>query len=672
MGIMKRSLAAKLIALTVGLVMIIVMSVSYISFRTSATAIENEVKKQLYAEVDNLITVLEKEQDSVETLLAILGELPVIQANKYDNVTYDAIDEIQSYLIAYKEANESLIENVFITDTSGKVVADSDHGAMKGIDVSGRDYFVSIKQGGSETWSSILVSQVTGNPARVYIYPIKNTNGKVSGYLAAAIKIDNMLSLVSHVKIGEKGYAYMIDAQGMLISHPNAEYIMNKTVYELGVPELAAAADDMVNGGSGEVIYTMGSDKKLNIYAPFGPLSISVNAVESEYLSPVAEMAKKIMLVGFIMFIIGGLCAYMISRYIVKRIKRMHDAMEIIGNGDLTVALDFDPEGDEMHQITGALMTMTTAFRELVKGILSSAEIVSTSSQQLAASSEESGKSATEITESINQISCGSEKQASDIRDTQQLVRDMKSKLSNADDDSVLMSKQASDVLRIAGQSQDTMQATFTKMQMIKESSQNTNKVINHLNEQSDQINHITAMISAIADQTNLLALNAAIEAARAGEAGKGFAVVAEEIRKLATDSQNSANGISELISEIQKEIEAANQYTEKERLAINDGENAIEVTQNSFEEIMKHITQTVSGIDRLRIEIKSVNISGDDVMGAVNSITAVMLESTEFIQEVNASTEEQTAVTEEISASSEHLAEVAQQLLEDVSRFKI
>jgi len=672
MGMMKRSLAAKLITLTVGLVMIIVMVISYISFKTSATAIENEVEIQLYAEVDHLITVLEKEQESIETLLTILGDLPAIEKVDYDHVTYETVDEVQSYLKAYKDANASLIENVFIVNKSGTVILDSDHGSMKGIDVSKRDYFETINRSGNHAWSNILVSQATGNPARVYIYPVENDMGTVSAYLAAAIKIDSMLTLVSNVKIGEEGYAYMIDEQGRFISHPNQAYIMNKTIYDLGIEELAIAGDDMVSGGSDKVNYTYEGEKKLNIYAPFGPLSISVNAVQSEYLKPVAQMAQDILIVGFVMFVIGGFSAYLISRYIVKRIKRMHDAMETIGNGDLTVNLDFDPTGDEMHQITGELMKMTTAFRDLIKGILASAEIVSTSSQQLAASSEESGKSATEITESINQISCGSEKQASDIHDTQEMVKNMKSKLALADEDSVMMSKQASDVLRIAGQSQETMQATFTKMQMIKESSQNTNKVINHLNEQSDQINHITAMISAIADQTNLLALNAAIEAARAGEAGKGFAVVAEEIRKLATDSQNSANGISQLIADIQKEIEAANQYTEKERLAINEGENAIEVTQNSFEEIMKHITKTASGIERLRNEIKSVNASGDDVKSAVDSVTEVMLASTEFIQEVNASTEEQTAVTEEISASSEHLAEVAQQLLEEVSQFKI
>jgi methyl-accepting chemotaxis protein len=307
-----------------------------------------------------------------------------------------------------------------------------------------------------------------------------------------------------------------------------------------------------------------------------------------------------------------------------------------------------------------------------VTEIIHSTEIVSTSSQQLAASAEEGGKSANEVTASIQQISCGSDQQAADIQNTQLLVDDMKATLNVASGDSIQMSDEAKRVQKVAEESHASMQMTVQKMTTIKESSQMTNQVINNLNAQSDKINEITAMISAIADQTNLLALNAAIEAARAGEAGRGFAVVAEEIRKLATDSQSSANGITALISDIQTEISEANRFTERERLAINEGEYAIGEAGKAFEVIIENIRHTAEGTLKLQSEIANADQLGDGVKASIDRITNVMIESGNFIQEVSASTEEQNAVSEEIAASSEHLAEVAQKLLEEVSTFRV
>ena len=86
-------------------------------------------------------------------------------------------------------------------------------------------------------------------------------------------------------------------------------------------------------------------------------------------------------------------------------------------------------------------------------------------------------------------------------------------------------------------------------------------KLVDKLGERSVEIGEIVETISAIADQTNLLALNAAIEAARAGEHGRGFTVVSEEVRKLAGESQLSAEKINDLITGIQKDTECCRCY---------------------------------------------------------------------------------------------------------------
>jgi methyl-accepting chemotaxis protein len=114
-------------------------------------------------------------------------------------------------------------------------------------------------------------------------------------------------------------------------------------------------------------------------------------------------------------------------------------------------------------------------------------------------------------------------------------------------------------------------------MRLIHDTVQDLSKVIRGLGERSKEIGEIVAVITKISSQTNLLALNAAIEAARAGEHGRGFAVVADEVRKLAEQSAQSAQQISELITHIQKETLNAVQSMDQATKEVQSGLDVVD-----------------------------------------------------------------------------------------------
>ena len=122
-------------------------------------------------------------------------------------------------------------------------------------------------------------------------------------------------------------------------------------------------------------------------------------------------------------------------------------------------------------------------------------------------------------------------------------------------------------------------QKTEQGMQGITKSSNDVNQIIGEIKGQMDKISEIVNLITDLANQTNLLALNAAIEAARAGDAGRGFAVVATEVKSLAVESRASAERISEMIDNLQKQTQNAVDAVSASNAGVKEGSEALHET---------------------------------------------------------------------------------------------
>lgn len=677
MNKIKNNLMIKMTLMTCMLVLLVVAGIGGISYYWSSQAVTFEVESKLKAELQGVKSMFQLKMESTESMLDLVGDTPTVKSLHKNDFTMQSpnVKNAGDLLEDMISKKSDLIETIFIADLNGKIQVDSNKGANVGLNISGRDYFAAAKSG-NQVWSEILESKGTGRPVRVYAYPVKNKSGQMTGVLAAAVKMDAFFEVLADMKIGNNGYAYMVDQNGLFVFHPNADVMMKKKVDDLGVAELSGVLPNMIAGEDGDVIYTLNGVTKLNIFTGMDGYSISLNADQAEYLASLHHMKNQMLIFGLVFFLIGLAVASTIALYIVKRIRRMQKVMKAAASGDLTsefITRGKRPvTGDEVAQMGMSLNEMIDGFREMIIQIIKTSELLSSSSQQLASSAEEGGQAAEEVTANIEEITAGSEEQASHVLSTKDVVLDMKQQLDKSAEATKQMVEESMRVMETANEGQGQMQKTIKQMDAIRVSSEQTIKVINALNEQSSHIGNISDTISDIADQTNLLALNASIEAARAGEQGRGFAVVAEEIRKLATESMESATGINSLISEIQSEITMASALINAENAAIHEGIETIDKTGKSFDDISSRIESTNTLIEEVAEAIENTEGYGQRVTEAMEFIATVSQQSTASAEEVSASAEEQNAVSQEIASASDQLSSMAQDLLSRVTRFKV
>ena len=199
----------------------------------------------------------------------------------------------------------------------------------------------------------------------------------------------------------------------------------------------------------------------------------------------------------------------------------------------------------------------------------------------------------------------------------------------------------------------------------------NVRDVIIDTSKSAEKIETSSHMIKNIASQINLLALNAAIEAARAGEAGRGFSVVAEEVRKLAEESNNFTQEISTVVVDLIEKTESAVDIIKQLDEITVSQTKSVDLTNHKFEGIadsIEKIMEITAIINKAGLEMTRKK---DEIIGVVESLSAISEENAAGAQEASASIEEHTASLEEIASSSDALSALATTMKESIRQFK-
>ncbi|PWW45116.1 MULTISPECIES: methyl-accepting chemotaxis protein [Paenibacillus] len=386
-----------------------------------------------------------------------------------------------------------------------------------------------------------------------------------------------------------------------------------------------------------------------------------------------AEKAFNVILgVTIVAFLIAMCIAFFIASIISRPIQKMNAAAMLIANGDLTSERIVLKNKDELGTLADSFNVMTGNLREMIQSVSMTSEQVAASSEELLASAEQNTRASEQISETVEELAVGTSDQVDMVKRSSQAMSEMALGSEQIAELAQSVSVSAVDAANQSAEGNMIIQQAVEQMGSVRNSIASLTELVTGLGERSAEIGTITEVINNIARQTNLLALNAAIEAARAGEHGRGFAVVAGEVRKLAEESSESAQKITDLVQLIQKDTDHAVQAV---KVNSNETEAGIEIVTaagQAFEQISNAVNKVAGEIQEVSAGSEEMSASTSEVVGYVGQISNIAGEAAGGVHNVSAATQQQLASMEEIASSAGSLSKMAEELQEQINKFRV
>ncbi|WP_245894026.1 methyl-accepting chemotaxis protein [Salsuginibacillus halophilus] len=434
---------------------------------------------------------------------------------------------------------------------------------------------------------------------------------------------------------------------------------------------LDLSPDNAVTYASTEVI-PVGVDMENIVQELMNDIDTTVQTGADQALTGADQAFWVTTIVSFIAILIAVFGGVFISNRIAGPVKQLSKAAGELAEGDLSRDSLKVKNKDEIGELAQSFEAMKQNLRGMITRISASSQSVAASSEQMTRSAEETSNATSQITESIQEVAGGSDQQLQSTTEAKETSKEINEGMGQIAETVEQVSESSAKTGENAMNGLRVIDETVQQIKMLDEQSEDIVQKVNNLNELSEQIDSIIAMITNIAEQTNLLALNAAIEAARAGEHGKGFAVVADEVRKLAEQSNQSAQEVSGLVTQIQEGIGTSAEMVKGGRNAARSGLDHVEEARHEFTAIHDSVQSVTGQIEEVVAAVEEMSAGTESLDKQIQSTAEVAASTSSYAQNVAASAEEQMASMEEVSTSAETLASMAEELEKEVRQFQL
>jgi methyl-accepting chemotaxis protein len=439
--------------------------------------------------------------------------------------------------------------------------------------------------------------------------------GQFKGAFGGDLSLKSVSDAVNTLNFNHTGYAFILNKKGDIISHPQAD-LNGKNI------------TDLVEGGLPVFSTDLNTATLLDgthVFTTFSPLSnlygtdwyIGVILEKNKMMADVAKFGWIALISTIIAALLCSAVLYAVVSKLLLPLKALRESLQDIncGEGNLVKRLDIN-SNDEFGKVSEDFNQFLSYLQNLITEVKGTSVQVRLNTDKTEDSSSQAAVELSSQLTELDQLATAMSEMSATAHDVAGNAQSAAQKASEADD--------------IAQNGVAIVDKTSASIAQLTDQMGSVVVTINELVNYSNNIESILTVITDIADQTNLLALNAAIEAARAGEQGRGFAVVADEVRTLASKTQESTEQIKSMISQLQ--------------VGVKNAEEVILKSRESADQTQQVAIQASASLNEIRVSIESIN--GMNV-------------------QIATAAEEQSMTTKEINQNTQNIRNISQSVSE-------
>ncbi|MFT5162265.1 MAG: methyl-accepting chemotaxis protein [Alteromonadaceae bacterium] len=588
-------------------------------------------------------------------------------------------DLINQNFIRISDSDKNILSAFFASEATFEYFRENDlTGANKDYFANKRPWYINTVEKGKFYVGSPSADQTTRVVSSVIQSPIRNASGKLIGVGGVDLDLKQIGIHINKIKFQNEGYAFLLDDKAGVVHFPtinqfkitttkidgDGEPVKNRngTIVRETVdvrpnhpiadfdnhPQtdgFKGLASEFTRGNSGHGIVTFMDKKYYLVYQPAKldfpemkwtlALMVPLKLIDGPiYQAMLQTGITVVVFIGFICFLILA-----VSSRLTKPITLLSDAMQDIaqGDGDLTKSIDVRST-DEVGELAEHFNLFISKLRGLLQKTNDHSTVVTNTSEHLSQVSNQTNDAILQQKAEVDSVTVAVTEMAATILDISRNAAQANEAASEAE-------QQTSSGYSLSSQAMDEMNNLSISMDEAVET-------VAGLGEESKNIGSVIDVINGIAEQTNLLALNAAIEAARAGEQGRGFAVVADEVRSLASRTQESTKDISQMVAKLRSIAEAAETVMSK-------GKNQTTISVDKTKEVQSALSAINQSIATVQEQSSHIAVATEEQTTVAESINISLHSITSLVDTTASHTSELASKADELNIASGDLHDI-------------